>query len=471
MKLGIYICALGLLLPLGAQIEIDLVEALTEELPQSVGVPDAVDHSRPGKSGPEHDVLQFLNGDRLSGELIGIDAEEGLRWKHPDAEEELSFRLDNLKNLTFRDSGEAEEELLSLPRIELTNGDQYRGRILAMDAETLTLESPLGGRMNIQSTMVRSFRPRVESSMLFSGPNSLEEWTQNQRGGNGWEFKREAMYSNQHNQIAGIKIEDLPDRVAVEMLVEWKGNVNMQIGFWGQDLNNINQNCYTLWIQNGYLRCYRNYDKIGRNDLGNAQVRDEMSDGQLEVRLLLNREKKEVTVLFDGSLVARWNDSFDGRIVGDGLLLGSMGNSPTRVSRIRVRKWDGEFDLEAPEKPGDLDELITNNGDMFAGKVLKISSGLLYFQNEFAEFQVPLERIEELTLARNTRSTPRLQTGDVEIMFPNKERITLQLKKLDSASFLGFSEATGEVKLRRNYFSALKLNPYDERHLEEEEDW
>ncbi|MGA0368544.1 MAG: hypothetical protein ACO3N7_03740, partial [Kiritimatiellia bacterium] len=160
MKLGIYICALGLLLPLGAQIEIDLVEALTEELPQSVGVPDAVDHSRPGKSGPEHDVLQFLNGDRLSGELIGIDAEEGLRWKHPDAEEELSFRLDNLKNLTFRDSGEAEEELLSLPRIELTNGDQYRGRILAMDAETLTLESPLGGRMNIQSTMVRSFRPR-----------------------------------------------------------------------------------------------------------------------------------------------------------------------------------------------------------------------------------------------------------------------------------------------------------------------
>ncbi|MGA0334004.1 MAG: hypothetical protein ACO3NW_08615, partial [Kiritimatiellia bacterium] len=294
---------------------------------------------------------------------------------------------------------------------------------------------------------------------------------QNQRGGNGWEFKREAMYSNQHNQIAGIKIEDLPDRVAVEMLVEWKGNVNMQIGFWGQDLNNINQNCYTLWIQNGYLRCYRNYDKIGRNDLGNAQVRDEMSDGQLEVRLLLNREKKEVTVLFDGSLVARWNDSFDGRIVGDGLLLGSMGNSPTRVSRIRVREWDGEFDLEAPEKPGDLDELITNNGDMFAGKVLKISSGLLYFQNEFAEFQVPLERIEELTLARNTRSTPRLQTGDVEIMFPNKERITLQLKKLDSASFLGFSEATGEVKLRRNYFSALKLNPYDERHLEEEEDW
>ncbi len=471
MKRFCYLLVSVLPLFLHAQIEIEIVEPDVVEEAGEVAAPDAVDHSVQVANGPEVDLLHFLNGDRLSGALQGIEAESGLVWKHPDAKEETVYALENLKQIQFKAGTADVEDLLKLARIELTNGDQYRGRIVRMDSESLVFESPLTGKVTVRSDMIHSIRPVAGSNAIYSGPHEMEEWEQNNSGDNKWEFKNNAMYSSNHNQIAGMNLDDLPEKISFDFTVEWRGNVNLQVGFWGRDPKNVNQNCYTLAIQNSYLRCYRNYNKIGRNDLGNAQVREQMQDGKLDVRLLLNREAKEILVLFDGQMVARWNDTFDGEIKGDAIIFGGMGNTATKISRIRVREWDGEFDLDQSEKPNAMDQLITLNGDVFAGTLEKIEVDLLHFKNDFAVFQVPLDRVSEVSFSKGTRAEPRLQAGDVEIFLPNKERMTLQLTKLDNREFTGSSEATGEITLLKKYFFEMKLNPYDDRHMVEEDGW
>jgi len=471
MKQLLFLFALMAVPFVKGQIDIELVEEPQEDPPAGIETPEAGDHSQTAPQGPENDLLHFLNEDRLSGELVRMDTENGLVWKHPDAREEVVFGTTNLKSIRLKVEDAEQSDLMSLPRIELTNGDQIRGRIIQMDNETLVIDSPLGGILNFRSDMVRTLRPEVVSSTLYSGPNSLEEWMQNNRGGQQWVFEDNALFSDAHNQILGMEIADFPDKSSLEFTLEWKGNVSMQVGFWGRDPKNVNQNCYTLAIQNGYLRCYRNYNKIGRNDLGNAQVRNLMNDQKIHIKLLLNREKKEVLVLFEGNLVARWIDTFDGKIVGDAIIFASMGNNPAKITEIEVRKWDGSFDMDAVEKPKKLDELVTVNGDIFVGQLQKIEADLLYFKNDFAEFQVPLERISEITMAKGTRSVPRLQAGDVEIFFANQERITLELQSLDETRFVGFSEATGDVELLKRYFAEIRMNPYDERHTVKEEGW
>jgi hypothetical protein len=461
---------------LSAQLEIEMVEKIQVDPPQGgteVAAPEAGDHSVPLlNKGREQDLLNFLNKDRLSGHLIRMDA-EGLLWKHPDAAAEVLYGLDNLKMIEFKTTEGQKEDLTRLPRIELTNGDRYRGRIVRMDPQQLVIASPLGGELSIRSDMVKSIRPVVTSSAIYEGPNAIEEWEINNNNNNdgGWEVKNQALYCNGHNMIAGLKLEELTDMSSVEFEMEFRGNVNLQFAFWAKDPKNVHQNAYIVNLQNGYVRGYRNFDKIGRNELGNLQPRADLNDGKLKVKLLLNREKKEILMLFEENLVARWTDTFEGKIKGNALVFASMSNTPIKISNISVRAWDGEFDLDNGDKPAAQDQLITANGDIFAGQLEKIESDVLYFKNDFAVFQVPVERISEITMSQATRSVPRLQAGDTEIYFPGGERITLKLSSLDGQKFTGNSEATGDVTLWRKYFSEMKMNPYDDRHKEEEDIW
>lgn len=460
-------------LPLVAQLEIHIMENVqmgpVEEV-SAVEAPQSADHSQPER-GLESDQLHFLNGDRLFGSMQSVDADAGLAWSHPDVEADIIFGLDNVANVLFKNEGKGGEDLRSFPKVVLTNGDEYRGTIAGMDGVELVLESPMAGRIRIQSPMIESIRPFETSTGIYEGPNSQEEWETNRSGNDRWTYKDGAMYAGNHNQVMGRHLGDLPDFIRIDFRLEWKGNVNFHVGFWGQDPKNTNQNCYTIAIQNGYIRAYRNYNDVGRTDLGNAQVQTLTRVSGITVSLLLDRPGKEILFFVDDELVSRWNDSFEGEINGNALILGAMGNTPTKVSNISVREWDGEFKTNTGEKPQPLDQLMTLNGDSFMGTLEKIEEDTLHFKNDFASFQVPMERVSEIRFSRENRQVPRLRNGDVKLMFANQEQITLRLKQVKDGSFTGDSETTGEIRVDARYLSQLQFNPYDERHQAEEESW
>ncbi|MEX2606388.1 MAG: hypothetical protein WD708_03505 [Kiritimatiellia bacterium] len=473
-RLPFPVCAAFLLsvTPLKAQLEIQLLDANEANVLNSgeVQAPGSTDHSQ-SKRGLESDVLHFLNGDRLRGTLKSLEAEAGLAWRHPDVESDVVFGLDNIGKVAFQREGKGQEALETFPRVVLTNGDEYRGRIVGMNADHLQLETPMAGRIQLQAAMIESIRPHQKSTAIFEGPNSQEEWEYNRSGNDRWTFRDGAMYAGDHNQVMGRHLGELPDFIRLDFHLEWKGNVNFQVGFWGQDPSNTNQNCYTLAIQNGYIRGYRNYNDVGRSDLGNAQVQKLAQVSGIHVTLLLDRPGKEILFFVDDELVSRWNDSFEGEIKGNALIFGAMGNTPTKVSKISVREWDGEFKTDTGEKPQPHDQLLTVNGDSFMGTLQKIEADILHFTNDFASFQVPLERVSEVRFSKENRQVPRLRNGDVKVVFANQEHITLRLRSLKGGAFTGDSEASGEINVDARYLSQLRFNPYDERHEVEEDNW
>lgn len=461
---------LGLPVALFAQIPLDDLVEIVAERPEAAGGVEAPETRGHGQAGTRLDTdrLHFLNGDRLSGDLLRIDTETGLVWRHPDAAEPVSFGLDNLKRVEFRrDAGGA--PLAQLTRVTLTNGDQYRGTILRMDASTLLLDTPYAGDVTVRAAMIESIRPDSESLAVYEGPNSLEEWVVHDKGNGGWTYKNQALYADKHNQIVGLDFETFPDLASVEFDLAWRGNPQLNLHFWSETVKKPGQETYTLMIQNSYVRLYRNSNKRGRDDLGNTNVNQLRNLGDARVKLLLNREAKEILMFLNGEMVKSWKDPVKGDVDDDAFLLQSSGNSPMKISNIRIGAWNGKLENGTEESNERQDLLRLNNGDKFSGTLAEIEAGVFRFQTDFASFDIPVDRVDEIRFGNATRETPRLRERDALFYFTTGEHVTLDLASLENGSLSGSSEAVGTISVRADFLREMTLNPYDERREDEED--
>jgi len=464
---------------LWAQIQIEMADVVVEEAEaadaenaEGVEAPESRDHgSGDAAKGPESDRLFLLNDDRVSGELVRMDAETGVTWAHPDVEGPVVFGLENLGYVEFSGSF-AGDPLESLTRVELTNGDAYRGTVVRMTAEELVLDTPYAGEITLAPSMVRKLEPRSGSLALYEGPGGADEWIVNKNHGQGhWKYRKGALYSDNHNQVAGLALDDFPDKASIEFDLAWRGNPQIHIVVWSQSTTDANEDGYAVMLQNSYVRCYRYSNQRGRQDLGNSHFDMLRQINQARVRLLLNRKEKEIMLFLNGEMVKTWRDQVDGKIVGDAVLLQSSTNSPMKVENMVIREWDGELTQSEDKAAGDQDLLMLTNGDKFSGSLLGIEAGLFRFKNDFADFEVPVDRVDRVNLAPDTRMEPRLNAGDARVRFPTGEEVTLKVGVVGDGVLTGSAEATGEVTLRTEFVTRLTFNPYDERHEKDEDTW
>lgn len=474
ISLCVFVCPGFLRIPAQIQLEDLVMEEVNVEPPQGengVEGPEGEDHGTSRREGRTSDQLSFLNGDALSGEMVSAEADEGLSWTHPHVKEPIRFAWAPLGEVKLKGPFPV-GELEGLARVRISNGDEYRGRILSMDGETLRLETPYAGEVSLAVPMIVSLEPRATSAGIYRGPNDLEEWTASRSGEHtGWALRKNALYyEGNSNETLGRRFEDLPDRAEIAFDLAWRGNLRFYVNLWAEDTKNNNES-YSVMLQNGYVRCYRHSNDHGRQDLGNAQVQSLSRLSEARVRLLLNREAKELTLIINGELVKRWKDHFDGEIAGDALQFRASGNTPVKIEHLVVRKWDGNFGEEEGPNAEDVDLLILGNGDLFSGEVLGIANEILRFKTDFAELPIPLDRIAEVDLAMADRAEPRRRAGDVRVVFPTEERVTLELASWKEGRLRGRSETTGEVTLQTRFVSRLTLNPYEERGESDDEAW
>jgi hypothetical protein len=457
-------------LPVSAQLEVDIIDVEESGGEEVTPAPEFEDHRHQDLR--RTDMLSFLNGNQLEGTLQRVDA-DGMIWRHPDAASPILFSTANLKQVDLRLDAEASTALQTLPRIELTNGDVLRGEITGLEEGQLMVRSPATGSVRLQADQVTRVVPNVPVTILYEGPGSDEEWEyHNLSGGNQqWFYRDRALYATDRNQVAVFTPQDTPDKVTLTLELEWKGMLNFQLGYWGHNTNNPNQNASVLSLQNNYLRAYRNYNTIGRNNFLNQQIQHDLQDGSTRITLHLDKSRKQAILLLDGSVIGQWRDVFDGEVPGDQILLYAQGDSVVRVSDIQLREWDGELRTDAEESGGGSDWLMTVNGDEFVGTAVQIVEGLLTFKNDFAEFRVPLDRVGELRFDSETRTLPEPQAGEVKVSTISGERVTVGLDQLEDGVMSGRSPAAGDLTLQLKYFSGITFNPEDSRHQEEEWSW
>jgi hypothetical protein len=99
------------------------------------------------------DEVRLRNGDVLQGVLLGWVAGKGPIWKHPAVAAPVEIPLANIINIQL---GQPEPAAADRWRIQLTDGDNLTGEIVALDADRLRLKTSYAGELSIERETVAS---------------------------------------------------------------------------------------------------------------------------------------------------------------------------------------------------------------------------------------------------------------------------------------------------------------------------
>ncbi len=416
------------------------------------------------------DLLEFINRDRMHGRLVSASAQMNqLTWQSSAAAADIAFQTESLARVALA------------PRIatkpgtygavaHLTNGDVLPGYIVAMDADTLVMDTWYAGEVRINRSMVMSILPNLsQSNILYEGPNSLEEWTLSPHMGNRpqWRYADGALYSIQQQPI-GRMIEGLPDTYEVYFDVAWRSShPNFSFTF---NTPNVQQNtdAYVMSVQSTTIMMSRSVRNRGTRNFGTRITHSgfDGSSGQRSARfgVLVDKDSRNFTLLIDGDVVGQWTDAeaFAGQGEGIAFRSGSMGD--IKISNIRVAPWDGRLPGAAGdgEDIGEYDQVRFVNNDKFSGQVLSVENDTLRFKTVYATLDIPMDRVMEIVMADEKSERARRRANDVMAVFADRGLLTVEIDRIEDGILHGASENFGNISLPLGVLRTLQWNIYRE---------
>jgi hypothetical protein len=411
---------------------------------------------------PTGDALVFRNGDLLHGTLLSIVPDTEIRWSHPDAKRPIEFAPPNIVQIKLA----AQPAAPAAPPqavVRLTNGDELRGQIVALDETTLTLQTAYAGELAIQRTMVQTILPKTSTGpALYRGPTDLADWVRPQ-GDQAWRFRNGALYSVAGQSGPIGRDVKLKDRSRIEFDLAWRNPPYLQISLAADNPENFFGNAYLLQITGNSVQLQRGRLRGGFSNLGGSTSLDNFAGrGKARLSILVDKPKRTIALLVDGALVKQWTDPGDFAGQGGCLMFLSQGQGPMRISNLLVTEWDGELG-EGGALVAKADDMIRfSNNDKVSGRLQAIHKGVITFATAFATLEVPLDRAAQIEFASDRRERARRLAGDVRATFHEGGTVTLALEKLDETSLVGSSENFGKRTFARSAFRELRFHIYDE---------
>lgn len=124
---------------------------------------------------PAGDLLRLTNGE-LEGRFSGLSKDGILSWEREDGVAPLEFRTDKVRQIILR-GGRALDAGNDASHIALTNGDRIPGRLVGLDNDQLTLETPMAGTLMLPRSSLASVSPNpFGGRLIYAGPFSSEGW-------------------------------------------------------------------------------------------------------------------------------------------------------------------------------------------------------------------------------------------------------------------------------------------------------
>ncbi len=434
-------------------------------------VPPPSNSSAVAPKAPEKDALVFRNGDTLQGSLLSIVPETEVRWNHPDAKRPLEFAPGSIVQIKL--AGKPAPPAQPQAVVRLTNGDELHGQLVALDAEKLTLQTAFAGELAIQRPMLQTILPKVGvASALYVGPTDLADW-QRPQGDQSWSFRDGAFYTvTGQSGVIGRDMK-LKDRSRIDFDLAWRSHPYLQISVYGDNPENFYANAYMVQISGNSVQLQRGRVRGGFNNLGGSTSLDNLtSRGKARFSILVDKPKRTIAFLVDGSLVKQWTDPGDFAGLGGCVMFMSQGQGPMRIGNLLVAEWDGELGDGTVLAAKSEDLIRFSNNDKVSGQLKSISKGVITFATAFATLEVPIERAAQIEFASEKAERARRQAGDVRATFHEGGSVTLALEKLDETSLVGSSENFGKRTFSRAAFRELRLHIYDETaQLPKTDEW
>lgn len=451
----------------------------------------------------QKDRLKLLGGGSLSGKFLGLQNGR-VRWEHDAFDAAVS--VDTAAVDSIRVQRTAPPFKPADCRVSLVTGESIMGRMKSLDETGLIIETWYAGPLTIPREAIQMVEPsKASARMVYEGPEhgpdgwmtgnrntgvALKPFNQVEAQGGGvvpaqeraleviglrrpaapvpgrggqnaalWRYSNKGFVSMTSGPILGRKDLGLPDKCALEFDFKYIGYFNLGINVFADQIKNeYSGNSYSLRLDQSNAYLYR-IQNGSTSNLGNAQSQ---LAGKTECRivLLIDKSAKSLALVINDRLVHKWEDgqgSFAGK--GNGILFTSRNNSAMRVSRIRIREWDGVLpngDKQAMGN-GKEDYVKFNNGDGFSGRILRMDGDKLVFKTSFGEVPVPMNTVEKMSMINPVR-----EMGDkpaaVSTNLAGGGALVLEFLGWDARAVKVRHKFMGEFSMDPAVFESLKFN-------------
>jgi thiol-disulfide isomerase/thioredoxin len=292
-------------------------------------------------SSPGVATLRWLNGETLSGELLEA-SEKHLTWKSPLFAEPLMLSRDHLLRVEQQLPAAEVADPFS---IRLSNGSHLYGKLVALDTETIIIESTRHGRAVLKRAEVLSVRRLSSSHLITSGPRGGFAWSvlvdgrkQTPGSDSGARPAVPLLETGQYgalvlpywNSTAGLDLK-LPERVDLEFRVRSSGVPEFHLWLGADSDQRLRVETWDgeLVLTGPSADRFKSIKKL--------------TDGDREVALRIcwdmkTRECWAYTA--GGELLADWKVPAGAAESSPGLVLLNKGRDLS-LEFLRLRRWDG----------------------------------------------------------------------------------------------------------------------------------
>ena len=417
------------------------------------------------------DQLALLNGDRLSGELLGLEAGDfGLAWRHVASDGTVHFAgraVAAIRLGSRAPSGDA-PSTNSASVVYLTNGDELCGRLIALGADALTLDTACSGKVRILRTMVRRIDPAIAGGeVIFEGPTGLADWSfQTLNRKPTWRYRDGALHAA-HMYPIGRTIAAWPERFLIEFDAAWRSFPSLQVAFMADSIAQSTGARYVLQFSGVtcYLFAYKADGSMVNLGSANMQEPSQEIGTSMRIRIAMDQPEKTIALVVDEQLVKRWSvPGHSDAMKGRGIQFLPQNQGDLKLARIRVARWNGRLSPDDEKlEQGDEDMIRFINGDAITGGLESIKDGAIAFRSTYATLNIPVERAEEIHLSPAHQERARRRRGDVRAVLTGRGAVTLDAVSIVSNVLSGTSGNCGNLSIPLGALKALEFNIYRDR--------
>lgn len=314
----------------------------------------------------EQGRLHFRNGDRLTGQLTGLDqSSQSLQWHPTQSAEGFPFDLATVSHAFLHDRGPSlEGSPQPLFNITLTDGTELVGAIRELNETSLLLEAGFESPLTIERPHLQRIDATLSASqLLYQGPKGPDEWEVGYRGKN-WRFEEERLVSDSYSSTG--KTLEIPDRARIEIDVSLREDPTLNLFLCADNPRNGGDSYYYLQLTPNVINCQRYWRDHPRTYINlTKEYEDEaakklfLGQPQVHLGIEIDRKAKLLHLFVNGELYARFFDPSPKAPEGSSMILASYGNGAVRASAIRVYALPR---LTASEKRGEVGSIVWRDG-------------------------------------------------------------------------------------------------------------
>ena len=433
-------------------------------------------------------TLSFTDDNKLPGTIDSLTGGM-LVWKSDSLVEPTPFHLssiDSIANPLAPDPEPPDGDHLAVAK--LTNGDVFDGTLISVTEKEIILDTGYAGRLTFRRDMVESLEINDRPEVHYSGPKSLEEWSPGED--ESWTFENGELMTEGGGSIRH-DIGKHP-RVRISFDINWSDSARLRLFLHAASADPDERGSrYELVFQSQYAYMRKNIVRGNgqqSSTIGTTGGIQNFTEGErVRIEILQDIETGVVRLLVAGRAVADWRDNDPSPDpLGGHLHFFCDGNTPTRISRIRVTSWDGvieggmnsgpaiegllfEDPVEEEEAPAESEPsgIRLRNGDRISSEDLVIKDGKVVLTTRFKELELPVSRLRSFALrstedARNPELCwkPIRRAGDIRVWLGNGNRMTFEFVSFENGRITGRSQTFGEASFDFSVLTRMDFNIY-----------